>query len=1167
MPRDVVTIYDSDEENVGEVPSARTDFRPRDKASRATTNCPIVDLTGESPPTTKSFARMRAVPQPRSPTRSKSASPIIQSCDDEDELPDDPTPKSFFARRPPPSGPRLGLKPASSSSSLRNTSRPSSPNKRPRDEKGNIEAHRPPEKRCRLVPSDVTSDEINSSAFRSLRLDTPRKGDPQPASLTATLGDQKSRAGATDDSRIGSVTNVNESKQPTSARPEAVLRIPVNGQVPTQARLVEPHIQEPRPACNDQDEEGGSHSDPVGSTRNRQTGLTASTLTKPIDLSTESSRTLSKNLHKMQNTTPSSQLYREAGEDLHESDRGVPSLPGIALISDDQPKELELPTLQAHAAADVFVLPEIQVFPVERQVERILGKYYQEMREDTEYFTKAWLKRSRRSIELHRERPLSTHSDALKSGKSTAASAVFARLRTAAFTPPTTATAKVGNDHFKVNIYIYDGADKPIRIFVKVKPVRRDVTRIANDVPEYAHYVTLKSNILAPNTTTMNVWPYFGDDEPDPEEFEHYYYLDTDQRHRKIQRLLESQKIEEYIESALQDLHITWDDVLRFLLEPNPEVGTNDAAKTAITRRDKHKEDFPKVEHSEKWTEVLSSLCDTTQEKLIKAAILCDNFQRMAKFPLWHVARRSATVKRIFQAQDTPTSSVESRVCRICLQFNCHQHGELQEHYDDVDSGAETDGAVAKDILYPLRVNFRKRATLPLSLPPKPADNDVSVSVTKTKKAPKYWEKLGVTGQEEWPPFYPCHHPGETCVNANCSCFVDKRPCERSCTCSIDCHRKFQGCSCASFKHKKPGDFVCWRDDRCACYRAGRECDPDLCGSCGVCEVLDPVHRNNHDATDVPKMCQNASMQRGISKHTLLGDSGIHGMGLYAGQHIKAHELIGEYKGELITTKEADRRGAIYEKQKLTYLFKLNDKQEVDSNFYGNKIRFINHREKPGANVYPLIMLANTVHRIGLFAQQDLKPGEELFFDYGHLFTDHALGGNKSAAGSESTHHVRNSKAITKGFYDVEDGEDEVGNKRARKAAVNGKHQNRPRQPGSAADPIKPKKKMGGVRPGASRKPGKASRAAAKSRKAADDFDAGGSRIMSHDNLESYHVSREKDRNLKEDVDDGNDQDFVAEDASEQESSADDEDSEVEGVRLGVSRYGRMRGKPRKLEW
>jgi len=513
--------------------------------------------------------------------------------------------------------------------------------------------------------------------------------------------------------------------------------------------------------------------------------------------------------------------------------------------------------------------------------------------------------------------------------------------------------------------------------------------------------------------------------------------------------------------------------------------------------------------------------------------------------------------------QATQDSSVDSRLCRVCLQFNCHQHGELQESYSDSESGAETDEAVAKDILYPQRVNFRKRVSLPQGPPEVSEASALSASILKSKRTTKYWDSSGFDDLGDWPPFYPCHHPGVACNKAECSCFTNKRPCEKSCMCSNDCARKFQGCSCASFKHRKPGDYVCWRDNRCACYKLGRECDPDLCGTCGVCEVLDPVHRHDPNAIDPLKMCLNASIQKGVPKHTLLGDSGIHGMGLYAGQLIRAQEFVGEYKGEVITKEEADRRGAVYEKQKSTYLFSLNSRQEVDSNFYGNKIRFINHRNKSGANVYPLIRLVNTVHRIGLFAQQDIKPGEELFFDYGPKFPEHLLGGIEAAASSKSAPHVRNANMVLNDFYDVEDDEDEAGNRRARKAPANDKSRGRPRKPEPPAKPIKPKGKMGGARPGAGRKPGKKKEEARAAAVAGKMAEKAGSATMTQDRFEAYYVSQDKD--LSVNGDDGDDEDFVDGDGSDQESSEEEDESEDEPVQLARSRYGRSCAKPGRM--
>jgi hypothetical protein len=1222
--REVVTILDSDEDDSDTRAGARApQHKPRDKTSQHKNNRAVVDLTTEdddgpgvvgssmpnrararSPLFFNSLSRMNSSPRPRPAANLRATSPAVWLNDDEDELPDDPTPKSLFTRPAPCSDPRGQPKVASSSSSLRNSSHASSPNKRSRDTDDGTQRQYVKEKRRRVAADEEPINGPGSGAARA-KLPIQSYGESRWSSpLKVSAIDSPSVAGAADDSHAESLPGSQTSMQKTSANTKTSHRSLVEIAEHRQEQRSGPRSELTVPTLDADAGSSASGRSPGGANKNRQTGFTDLAVTTPNGLSKATSRNVSSDLGNHGNgsseaatprkevttarsstsingrdyhgspkpaspvrqsppidwtsagASPSSQLHREAGGDFEEPD-GLHALPEIELGGQNQVLEPELPTIQADEAIEDPVMPGIPIFPVERQVERVLGKYYQEMREDTDYFTKAWLKRSRRSIELHRAKQVTTRSDS-----PSVASAVFDRLRAAATTQPTTATAKLSKDDLKFNVDVYNGANKPTRSCIKAKHIQCNVTSIANDVPEYAHYVSLQTNILAPNTTTMTVWPYFGDGEPDPEEFENYYLMDTDQRHRKIRRLLEAQKVEEYIESALQDLHITWDDVLRFLLEANPDVGTNAVARSAILNRDSHREDFPKVQGSKRWTGVLSSLSESTQENLVKAAILCDNFQRMAKFPIWHVARRSAVVKRAFQKQDSQDSSVDSRICRVCLQFNCHQHGELQESNSDTESGAESDEAVAKDILYPQRVNFRKRVSLPRS-PPARSDGTVAASMIKAKRTTKYWDTSGFADLGDWPPFYPCHHPGVSCNKAECSCWANKRPCEKSCMCADDCTRKFQGCACASFKHRKPGDYVCWRDNRCACYKLGRECDPDLCGTCGVCEVLDPVHRHDHNAIDPLKMCLNASIQKGIPKHTLLGDSGIHGMGLYAGQLIRAQEFVGEYKGEVITKEEADRRGAVYEKQKSTYLFSLNSRQEVDSNFYGNKIRFINHRNKSGANVYPLIRLVNTVHRIGLFAQQDIKPGEELFFDYGPKFPEHLLGGIEAAVGSKSAPHVRNANMVLNDFYDVEDDEDEAGNRRARKAPANDKIRGRPRKPEPPAKPVKPKGKMGGARPGAGRKPGKKKEEARAAAVAGKMAEKAGSAATAQDRFEAYYVSQDKDLSVH--GDDGDDEDFVDGDGSDQESSEEEEDSEDEPVQLAKSRYGRSRARPGRM--
>jgi hypothetical protein len=169
----------------------------------------------------------------------------------------------------------------------------------------------------------------------------------------------------------------------------------------------------------------------------------------------------------------------------------------------------------------------------------------------------------------------------------------------------------------------------------------------------------------------------------------------------------------------------------------------------------------------------------------------------------------------------------------------------------------------------------------------------------------------------------------------------------------------------------------------------------------------------------------------------------VHGFGLYAGQKIVEHDFVGEYKGEIITKSESDRRAAVYEHQKLSYLFSLNKTQEIDSTYFGNKVRFINHANSKTANLYPRIMLVNLVHRIGLFGSRHVKNGEELFFDYGPEFPDEQLGGAKATKkdatqkAAKSAPRVRNS-LLTREFFDVDIRQDALGNRRAVKAGFGG---------------------------------------------------------------------------------------------------------------------------------
>ena len=103
-------------------------------------------------------------------------------------------------------------------------------------------------------------------------------------------------------------------------------------------------------------------------------------------------------------------------------------------------------------------------------------------------------------------------------------------------------------------------------------------------------------------------------------------------------------------------------------------------------------------------------------------------------------------------------------------------------------------------------------------------------------------------------------------------------------------------------------------------------------------------------------------------------ESQIHRLGIFAGEPIRDDQKIIEYKGEKIPGAEGDRRSEIDDK--LTYIFILNDKYDIDGSVDGNDARLINHSCDP--NVYIDII----DDHIWVIADRDIAKGEEITYDY-----------------------------------------------------------------------------------------------------------------------------------------------------------------------------------------
>lgn len=195
--------------------------------------------------------------------------------------------------------------------------------------------------------------------------------------------------------------------------------------------------------------------------------------------------------------------------------------------------------------------------------------------------------------------------------------------------------------------------------------------------------------------------------------------------------------------------------------------------------------------------------------------------------------------------------------------------------------------------------------------------------------------------------------------------------------------------------------MACWQSSDCACFMLHRECDPDLCGNCGAGEALG-AHAYTQDHDDWlggPTCCSNVSITRGLLPRLNLGKSQISGFGLFAGVGIYQHGLIGEYKGEIVSSGEANRRKTFHENHPREYTFELNKTQELDATYAGNKIRFINNSKKH-ANCEACPLSCQGVSRLGLFAIRDIQAGEEILFDYGYPEEKQAQAGFRDLAQS-----------------------------------------------------------------------------------------------------------------------------------------------------------------------
>jgi ssDNA-binding Zn-finger/Zn-ribbon topoisomerase 1 len=94
------------------------------------------------------------------------------------------------------------------------------------------------------------------------------------------------------------------------------------------------------------------------------------------------------------------------------------------------------------------------------------------------------------------------------------------------------------------------------------------------------------------------------------------------------------------------------------------------------------------------------------------------------------------------------------------------------------------------------------------------------------------------------------------------------------------------------------------------------------------------------------------------------------GLGIFATKPIKKKQWLAEYRGKLITAKQADS----YESR---YQFEVNSRWTIEGATRNNLARYFNHSCRPNAEVEIY------GHRVFIRARKAIEPGEEITYDYG----------------------------------------------------------------------------------------------------------------------------------------------------------------------------------------
>lgn len=133
---------------------------------------------------------------------------------------------------------------------------------------------------------------------------------------------------------------------------------------------------------------------------------------------------------------------------------------------------------------------------------------------------------------------------------------------------------------------------------------------------------------------------------------------------------------------------------------------------------------------------------------------------------------------------------------------------------------------------------------------------------------------------------------------------------------------------------------------------------------------------------NVADRCTNKRFQRHENADCTIFKTEKKGFGLIASSYIPAGVFIMEYVGEVLNSKQFEKRANDYSKLMNAhyYFMALSSDCVIDATKKGNISRFINHSCDPNAETQKWTV--NGELRIGFFSSKAIMPDEEITFDY-----------------------------------------------------------------------------------------------------------------------------------------------------------------------------------------